>query len=76
MYGESLESQVERLARFILDNVPGEPSEDQGAIDTAIRLLSRHYGDKSGEAAAVQRAVDEATANPGTTVEARGEDTP
>ena len=37
---ESLESQIERLATFIMDNVPGEPSQSEGAVDTAIRLLS------------------------------------
>ena len=39
---ESLDSQVSRLASFIMSEIPGEPSQDQGAIDTAIRLLSRH----------------------------------
>ena len=38
--GESLESQIDRLAKFIMNNVPGEPSQSQGAVDTAIRLLS------------------------------------
>ena len=33
------ESQLERLAAFIIECVPGEPSEDEGAVDTAIRLL-------------------------------------
>lgn len=37
--GESLETQVARLAEFIMTTIPGEPSKDQGAIDTAIRLL-------------------------------------
>lgn len=41
---ESLESQVERLTRYIMENVPGEPSHDAGAIDTAIQIMSRHYG--------------------------------
>ena len=36
---ESLKKQTERLANFIMGNIPGEPSQDQGAIDTAIRLL-------------------------------------
>ena len=38
-WGEPLESQVDRLAKFILKEIPGEPSQNQGAIDTAIRLL-------------------------------------
>lgn len=38
---ENLESQVERLAEFIMRNVPSEPSQNEGAIDTAIRILRR-----------------------------------
>lgn len=37
--GEPLNAQVARLAGFILQNFDGEPSENAGAIDTAIRLL-------------------------------------
>lgn len=36
-----LEEQVDRLAQFILETVPGEPSQDEGAVDTAIRVLRR-----------------------------------
>ncbi len=36
---ESRESQLDRLAAFIIEGVPGEPSENEGAVDTAIRLL-------------------------------------
>lgn len=36
---EPLASQVDRLATFLQDHVPGEPSQNQGAVDTAIRLL-------------------------------------
>lgn len=39
-----LDAQVGRLAQYILDNVPGEPSQSQGAVDTAIRLLTNFYG--------------------------------
>jgi hypothetical protein len=38
---ESLESQVKRLADFIMAEVPGEPSRNQGAIDTAIRIIRK-----------------------------------
>lgn len=38
---EPLASQVARLAQFIADAIPGEPSRSEGAIDTAIRLLDR-----------------------------------
>jgi len=32
-------TEFDRLARFILDEVPGEPSQSEGAVDTAIRLI-------------------------------------
>lgn len=41
IYGDPLDSQVDRLAAFILENFPGEPSQNEGAIDTAIRLLGQ-----------------------------------
>ncbi len=40
--GETAENQIARLAQHILREIPGEPSEDEGAVDTAIRLL-RNY---------------------------------
>ena len=41
-----LSNEIDRLAEFIINNVKGEPKENQGAIDTAIRLLSeRQYPD-------------------------------
>jgi hypothetical protein len=39
MDNETLESQVDRLANFIMAEVPGEPSQSEGAIDTAIRII-------------------------------------
>lgn len=39
---DNLYQQIDRLAQFILDEVPGEPSQDQGAVDTAIRVI-REY---------------------------------
>lgn len=33
------DAQIEKLAQFITDEVPGEPSESQGAVDTAIRWM-------------------------------------
>jgi hypothetical protein len=35
------ERQIDQLANFILNEVPGEPSENEGAVDTAIRLIRR-----------------------------------
>jgi hypothetical protein len=36
---ESLDSQIDRLAKFIMTEVPGEPSQSEGAVDTAIRVM-------------------------------------
>lgn len=47
--GESLAEQVQRLAKFILDTVEGEASENEGAVDTAIRLLKIAHGPKVQE---------------------------
>lgn len=49
---ETPEQQIHRLAQFIMDNIPGEPSRSEGAVDTAIRLLeglqilAEIYGDE------------------------------
>lgn len=51
---DGLNEQVGRLAAFILEHVPGEPSQSEGAVDTAIRLLTQHI-DRVGE-------IDNATA--------------
>jgi len=32
-------NQIDRLAKFIMEKFPEEPSRSEGAIDTAIRLL-------------------------------------
>ena len=37
---EHLQAEVWRLAEFIIDNVPGEPSQSGGVVDTAIRIMS------------------------------------
>lgn len=36
---ENLSSQIGRLAEFIFQEVPGEPSTNVGAVDTAIRVI-------------------------------------
>ena len=46
---ETLEHQVQRLANFIMENIPGEPSQDEGAVDCAIRLLRDVYIARAGE---------------------------
>lgn len=41
---DSLDEQINRLANYIMEHVPGEPSRSEGAVDTAIRLLREKYG--------------------------------
>ena len=36
---EPLDSQIGRLATYIMQEVPGEPSQSEGAVDCAIRVL-------------------------------------
>lgn len=38
-YGVAAYEQIEALGTFIMDEVPGEPSQNQGAVDTAIRWM-------------------------------------
>ena len=35
-------SQIEKLANFIMSEVEGEPSQSQGAVDTAIRIIKSY----------------------------------
>lgn len=37
--GWSLQGQIDKLADFILEEVEGEPSQSEGAVDTAIRVI-------------------------------------
>lgn len=54
---EPADHQVDRLGRWIMENVPGEPSRSQGAVDTAIRLLAGHADlDRLAPAAAADLA--------------------
>ena len=41
--------QIDKLAKFIMAEVPGEPSQSEGAIDTAIRIIRRRQGWMSHE---------------------------
>ena len=36
---EALHKQIDRLAQFILTEVPGEPSQSEGAVNCAIRIM-------------------------------------
>jgi hypothetical protein len=42
--GEEPHSQIERLSEFIMAEVPGEPSQSEGAVDTAIRWMRAQLG--------------------------------
>ena len=35
------DEQIEKLAAFIIAQVPGEPSKSEGAVDTAIRIITQ-----------------------------------
>ena len=39
----SLKQQVDKLVTFLLWRFEGEPSQSQGAVDTAIRLLEEMH---------------------------------
>ena len=38
---DTAEEQIDRLANFIMSEVPGEPSQSEGAVDCAIRIIRR-----------------------------------
>ncbi len=46
-FEETAQDQIERLSAFVLKHVPGEPSGDQGVVDTVIRLLALSVLDRS-----------------------------
>lgn len=33
------QEQIDKLAKFILEEVDGEPSQSESAVDTAIRII-------------------------------------
>ncbi len=37
---ETPTEQIDKLAKFIMAEVPGEPSESEGAVDCAIRIMT------------------------------------
>lgn len=52
-----LERGIDRLAAYIMESFPGEPSENQGAVDTAIRLLGKN-AELEREVKRLREAVD------------------
>ena len=61
-----LDEQIKRLADFIMAEIPGEPSQDEGAVDCAIRLLREHAKEPEDfdRHAAVSEDYAEATEEP------------
>jgi hypothetical protein len=63
---DALQEQVDKLANYIMAYIPGEPSQSEGAIDCAIRLLSTRetknwfplYKDVESERDALQKRLD------------------
>ena len=37
---DRLREQIDQLANFIMAEIPGEPSQSQGSVDTAIRIMT------------------------------------
>jgi hypothetical protein len=52
-----LQSQINKLANFIMAHVEGEPSQSEGAVDTAIRLLVA-YNQQAQQVAGYQEALE------------------
>ena len=46
---EALESQVNRLAKFILNECDGYPNQSEGAIDCAIRIIKDLKAQKASQ---------------------------
>ena len=46
---QSKAGQIDKLSEFILTNIPGEPSRNEGAVDTAIRLLKERQNPDQAE---------------------------
>ena len=38
--GETLHAQIDELAAWIIENIPGEPSQSEGAVECAIRIMA------------------------------------
>lgn len=44
---DDLSRQTGQLATYIMDEIPGEPSQDEGAVECAVRLLKQWRQDSS-----------------------------
>ena len=58
----NLQEQIDQLANFIIAEIPGEPSQSQGAVDTAIRIMADERANGAGLVAVLrgvrQRLLD------------------
>lgn len=57
---EALEAENERLASFIMHCIEGEPSQSQGAVDTAIRIMTEQattIGEQLAEVGQLREAL-------------------
>jgi len=55
---QSVSHKIDKLALFIMENIEGEPSQNEGAIDTAIRLLEKQVAKKPIPLVSVGEDVD------------------
>ncbi|WAA19630.1 hypothetical protein SEA_DALILPOP_3 [Gordonia phage Dalilpop] len=44
--GRGSRAQIDHLAQWIVDNVEGEPSQSEGAVDTAIRVMRKNLDER------------------------------
>lgn len=56
---ETLDSQINRLAKFIMAEVDGEPSRSEGAVDCSIRVIRKLQGYKEKFEKAVSDISDQ-----------------
>lgn len=52
---EAIEAQIDRLASFIMHCIEGEPSQSQGAVDTAIRIMTEQATTIGEQLAEIER---------------------
>lgn len=51
-----VQAHIEKLARFVQEQIPGEPSQSQGIVDTVVRLLTTAFGVAAERRAALEVA--------------------
>ena len=59
---ETVSEQIGKLARFITEEIPGEPSQSEGAVDCAIRVMRDQQAACTAYRTALERLVVEALA--------------